>query len=126
MYESRQNFKLQQNEKFISSQLLTNIIQSTDIPKAVVEEPTSELWYETLNGQGKITFKNNVTYQGYLKYGILDNDDPENPCTINFPDGTTYIGTIIDNEITGEGTYTFEDGSTYKGEVLNEPYISCR
>ena len=119
MYESRQNFKLQQNEKFISSQLLTNIIKSTDIPKAVVEEPTSELWYETLNGQGKITFKNNVTYQGYLKYGILNNDDPENPCTINFPDGTTYIGTIIDNEITGEGTYTFEDGSTYKGEVLN-------
>ena len=119
MSDSRQSYKLKQKEKFISSQILTNIIKSTDIPKAVVEETTSELWYETLNGQGKIIFKNNVTYEGYLKYGILNTEDPENPCTIKFPDGTTYVGTIINNEITGEGTYTFEDGSTYKGEVLN-------
>ena len=119
MSESRQNFKLKPKEKFISSQLLTNIIKTSTISKAVVEEPTSELWYETLNGYGKITFKNNVTYEGFLKYGILNNEDPDNPCTINFPDGTKYIGTIINNEITGKGVYTFEDGSTYNGEVLN-------
>ena len=119
MSESRQNFKLKPKEKFISTQLLTNIIKSSTISKAVVEEPTSELWYETLNGYGKITFKNNVTYEGYLKYGILNNEDPDNPCTINFPDGTKYVGTIINNEITGRGIYTFEDGSTYNGEVLN-------
>ena len=119
MSESRQNFKLKPKEKFISTQLLTNIIKSSDISKAVVEEPTSELWYETLNGNGTIIFKNNVTYEGFLKYGILNNEDPENPCTISFPDGTKYVGTIINNEITGVGTYTFEDGSTYKGEVLN-------
>ena len=119
MSETRLNFKLKPKEKFISTQLLTNIIQSSTMSKAVVEEPTSELWYETLNGYGKIIFKNNVTYEGFLKYGILNNEDPENPCTINFPDGTKYVGTIINNEITGEGIYTFEDGSTYKGEVLN-------
>ena len=119
MAEYRQNFKLKPKEKFISTQLLTNIIKSSDISKAVVEEPTSELWYETLNGRGKITFKNDVTYEGFLKYGILNNEDSDNPCTIHFPDGTTYIGTIKNNEITGEGTYTFEDGSTYTGEVLN-------
>ena len=119
MSESRQNFKLKPKEKFISTQLLTNIIKSSNISKAVVEEPTSELWYETLNGNGTIIFKNNVTYEGFLKYGILNNEDPENPCTITFPDGTKYVGTIINNEITGVGTYTFEDGSTYKGEVLN-------
>ena len=79
MTESRQNFKLKPKEKFISSQLLTNIIKESTISKAVVEEPTSELWYETLNGYGKITFKNNVTYEGYLKYGILNNEDPDNP-----------------------------------------------
>ena len=119
MTESRQNFKLKPKEKFISTQLLTNIIESSDISKAVVEEPTSELWYETLNGRGKITFKNNVTYEGFLKYGILNNEDPDNPCSIHFPDGTVFIGTIKNNEITGEGTYTFEDGSTYSGQVLN-------
>ena len=119
MSESRQNFKLKPKEKFISTQLLTNIIKSSNISKAVVEEPTSELWYETLNGSGTIIFKNNVTYEGFLKYGILNNEDPENPCTITFPDGTKYVGTIINNEISGVGTYTFEDGSTYKGEVLN-------
>ena len=119
MSESRQNFKLKPKEEFISSQLLTNIIKSSTISKAVVEEPNSELWYETLNGQGKIVFKNNVTYEGFVKYGILNNEDPEKPCIINFPDGTSYVGTIINNEITGEGTYTFEDGSKYEGQVVN-------
>ena len=119
MSEHRENFKLKPNEKYISSQLLTSIIKSSDIPKAVVEEPTSELWYETINGQGKIKFENNVIYEGFIKYGILNNEDPERPCTITFPDGTKYTGTIINNEITGEGTYTFNDGSSYVGTVKN-------
>ena len=119
MSETRLNFKLKSKEKFVSSQLLANIIKSSTMSKAVVEEPNSELWYETLNGEGKIIFKNNVTYEGFLKYGILNSDDPQNPCTIHFPDGTKYVGTIINNEITGEGTYTFEDVSIYQGQVSN-------
>ena len=115
----RENFKLKPTDSFISIPLLNNIISSTTVKKAVVEENTSELWYETLHGYGKITFKNNITYEGSLKYGILHSDDPENPCTLCFPDGTKYVGTIQNNRITGEGTYTFSNGSTYKGTVMN-------
>ena len=115
----RQNFKLQPNDSFISSSLLNNLIKTTNIQKAIVEESTSELWYETLHGYGKIEFKNNLTYEGNLRYGILDNVDPDNPCTLNFPDGTKYSGTMKNGEITGEGTYTFSNGSIYTGEVLN-------
>ena len=116
---ARPNFRLQPNDSFISVQLLNNIIASTTVQKAVVEETISELWYETLHGYGKITFKNNITYEGSLKYGILNNEDTDNPCTLCFPDGTKYVGTIKNNRITGEGTYTFSNGSTYKGTVTN-------
>ena len=115
----RQNFKLHPSDSFISSALLNNLIKTTNIPKAIVEETTSELWYETLHGYGTVEFKNNLTYEGNLRYGILDNDDPDNPCTLIFPNGTKYTGTMKNGEITGEGTYTFCNGSTYTGEVLN-------
>ena len=117
--EIKPNFKLQPNELFISSSLLNNIIQKTDIKKAIVEETTSELWYETLHGYGSITFKNNIQYSGNIRYGILSNEDPEKPCTIEFPNGTKYTGTMLNNEITGEGEYVFSNGSTYTGQVVN-------
>ena len=117
--EIKPNFKLQPNELFISSSLLNNIIQKTDIKKAIVEETTSELWYETLHGYGSITFKNNIQYSGNIRYGILSNEDPEKPCTIEFPNGTRYTGTMLNNEITGEGEYVFSNGSTYTGQVVN-------
>ena len=115
----RQTFQVQRNEKFITCQLLSGVIESSTVPKAFLEESSTELWYESKYGKGKTIFKNNITYEGYMKYGILHNESPEEPCTINFPDGTTYTGTIINNEITGEGKYIFEDGSTYEGSVLN-------
>ena len=117
--EIKPNFKLQPNELFISASLLNNIIKTTDIKKAIIEETTSELWYETLNGYGSITFKNNIQYSGNLRYGILSNEDPDKPCTIIFPNGTKYTGTIKNNEITGEGEYIFSNGSSYHGQVLN-------
>jgi len=115
----RPTFKIQRNEKYITSQLLTNIIESSTVSKVFLEEPSSELWYESKSGSGKTVFKNNITYEGFMKYGILHNENLEEPCTINFPDGTTYTGTVINNEITGEGKYTFADGSIYEGSVLN-------
>ena len=115
----RPTFKIQRNEKYITSQLLTNIIESSTVSKVFLEEPSSELWYESKSGSGKTVFKNNITYEGFMKYGILHNENLEEPCTINFPDGTTYTGTVINNEITGEGKYTFVDGSIYEGSVLN-------
>ena len=115
----RQNFKLKPSENFISTALLKNLIKTSTIPKAIIEETTSELWYETLNGEGKIEFKNKVTYEGNLHYGILDTQDVSTPCMLCFPDGTKYSGTMKNGEITGEGTYTFSNGATYTGEVLN-------
>ena len=119
MGETRPNFKLNPSDKFISVALHNNVISNTTVKKAVVEETISELWYETLHGSGSIVFKNNITYEGSLKYGILNNEDPDNPCTLCFPDGTKYVGTIKNNRITGSGIYTFSNGSTYTGEVLN-------
>ncbi len=117
--EQRQSYKLNRGEKFISISLLNNIISSSDIKKAVVEESNSELWYETLNGYGNVLFKNNVQYIGNVKYGILHNESKETPCKLTFPNGTIYEGTMINNEITGEGHYLFADGSEYTGGVLN-------
>ena len=117
--KSRPNFKLNPTDAYITFSLLNNIISSTTIKRAVIEEKSSELWYETLHGPGKINFKNNITYEGYLKYGILHNEDPDNPSLINFPDGTQYIGTVKNNRLTGEGKYIFKNGDTYEGNVSN-------
>ena len=115
----RQNFPLNPSDSYISITSLNSIISSTTVKKAVIEETGSELWYETLHGPGKITFKNNIIYEGNLKFGILHNEDPENPSTLYFPDGTKYIGTVKNNRITGEGTYIFSNGDTYTGKVVN-------
>ena len=119
MVESRQNFKLQPKELYISTSLMKNIISHSTVKKVVIEEATSELWYETYNGPGTIKFKNNMKYTGNLHYGLINNEDIDNPCTIIFPSGTKYIGTMQNNEITGQGKYLFKNGSTYTGEVLN-------
>ena len=117
--KSRPNYKLTPTDSYIIFSLLDSIISSTTTKRAVIEETSSELWYETLHGPGKINFKNNITYEGNLKYGILHNLDQDNPSIINFPDGTKYVGTVKNNRITGEGTYTFQNGDTYIGNVYN-------
>ena len=117
--KSFQNFQLKSTDSYITLSLLKNIISSSTTKKAVLEEASSELWYDTLHGPGKIVFKNNITYEGNLKYGLLHNIDEENPSTLNFPDGTQYIGTVKNNRITGEGKYIFKNGDTYEGQVVN-------
>ena len=119
MTETKQNFKLHPNDLFISSTLLNNIIKKTTAKKVIIEEATSELWYETYNGEGTIQFKNSMQYKGNLHFGLIDNPDQDFPCTLIFPSGTKYIGTIKNNEITGTGQYFFRNGSSYSGEVLN-------
>ena len=44
---SRPTFKIQKNEKYIPTQILENIIESTNVSKAFLEEDYSELWYES-------------------------------------------------------------------------------
>lgn len=115
----KQNFKLSHGEKYISSNLLENLIKETDIQKAIVEEMNSELWFDTFNGYGSIFFTNNVTYNGRVKYGLLESESEDQPSTITFPNGTKYIGTVFENQITGKGTYYFPKGGEYTGGVLN-------
>ena len=119
MAESRPNFKLYPNELFISTPLLNTIIKHSTVKKVIIEETTSELWYETYNGKGTIKFKNNMEYTGNLHYGLINNEESESPCTLIFPSGTKYVGTMINNEITGKGEYFFNNGSYYSGELLN-------
>ena len=98
MAETKPNFKLHQKELYISTPLLNNIISQSTVKKAIIEETTSELWYETYNGPGTMKFKNSMKFQGNLHYGIINNEDPENPCTLIFPGGTKYVGTVINND----------------------------
>ena len=114
-----QTFQLKPSDSYITFSLLKNILSSSTAKKAVLEENSSELWYETLNGPGKIVFKNSITYEGNIKYGLLNSTDENHPSILNFPDGTQYVGTVKNNRITGGGKYTFKNGDTYEGQVVN-------
>ena len=105
------NIKVSNREICIPHKLLDSIIKETDIPQIIIEEEESELFYNSLNGQGKITFKNNTIYEGGIRYGILDVNDEKKICKITFPDQTKYEGEIKLNQITGSGNYYFPTGS---------------
>ena len=110
---------LKENEKYIPYRLIEDSISFTDIKKQTIEERSTNLFYETLSGKGKLFLKNGLLYYGPVKYGILSCDNPSDECEIKFPDGTIYVGQIKNNEITGTGKYFFPNGTTYIGEVLN-------
>ncbi len=138
----KKNIKINNQNAFIPYKLIENIIKETNVEKITIEEEQSELYYETLSGLGKIFFKNNSIYEGHVKYGILDSADDQtspnhNPNYLNtntsnseheptetknkitFANGTTYIGDIRNNTLTGKGEYQFNTGSTYDGQVKN-------
>ena len=114
-----ENDKLEKNEFFIPIQLLSQIIKKTSIKKINVEEKNSELWFETISGKGKVIFNSGLSYVGRVKNGLFESGKNNEPCEINFPDGTKYKGEIHGNQITGKGEYFFPTGSNYQGEVLN-------
>jgi len=105
------NVKVSNKEICIPHKLLENIIKETDIQQVVIEEEETELFFTSLTGQGKIYFKNNTTYEGNIKYGILDSGEEKKTCKINFPNSTRYEGDIKQNQISGSGTYYFPTGS---------------
>lgn len=107
----RLSYKISDKENFYSYKIVENIVKETDVKVEVVEEQHSELWFETLNGQGKIFFGNNNVYQGNVKFGILDSDQDGNQSTLIFADGTKYEGDIKNNRLTGKGKYTFPSGA---------------
>ena len=110
---------LKENEKYIPYRLIEDNISFTDIKKQTIEERSTNLFYETLSGKGKLFLKSGFLYYGPVKYGILTCEEPSEKCEIKFPDGTIYVGQIKNNEITGSGKYFFPNDTTYKGELLN-------
>ena len=115
--------KLKEDDKYLSYHILKAILQETDVPTKVIEEPNCELFYETLSGKGKIIFSNGMKYYGPVKNGLLEtstNDEKKNDkCIIVFSDGTKYEGEIHENKISGEGKYYFPTGAKYHGHLLN-------
>jgi hypothetical protein len=106
------NFKVNNKEICIPKKLLDAIIKETDIPKVIIEEYDSELFYASLSGQGKILFKNGIKFEGKLKNGNLNVNEDKNICQITFPDQTLYKGDVKSNQINGFGSYFFPTGST--------------
>ena len=110
--------KIDSSTNYLPYSLLKEIITTSEIPKKIIEESNSELWYETLTGKGKINFINHIKYNGPIENGILETKNDE-ICTIIFKNGTKYIGEIHNNKITGKGKYIFPSGAFYSGNLLN-------
>ena len=117
--ENRRAEKINQDDNYLSYNVLKEILKDCKIPKRIIEEKNSELFYETLTGKGTITFINNMKYHGYMKNGLLESGPTKEKCQIIFADGTKYEGEIHQNKITGKGRYIFPSGSTYEGNLLN-------
>ena len=131
--EEKKITKLKEGDKYLSYHILKAILQETDVPRKVVEEKNSELFYETLSGKGKILFSNSMKYYGPVKNGLLetgeekekekdkdkDKEKKKEACIILFSDGTKYEGEIHSNKISGEGKYYFPTGAKYTGHLLN-------
>ena len=111
--------KITSSTPYIPYKLLSQIISYSTIPKSIIEEENSELYYETLTGSGKLTFTNSIKYSGSLVNGLLDTSASHTNSTLHLPDGTTYIGEIKESQLTGEGNFFFPTGSIYSGHVWN-------
>ena len=132
LIEEKKITKLKEGDKYLSYHILKAILQETDVPKKVIEEKNSELFYETLSGKGKIIFSNAMKYYGPVKNGLLETGDEKDKdkdkeikekkketCIILFSDGTKYEGEIHSNKISGEGKYYFPTGAKYNGHLVN-------
>ncbi len=106
------------NTEYISNHIINDIVKSTTFPIQAIEEENSELWTNTYNGYGKMTFQEGGVLTGRIKYGVLSTEGDQRVCTITFPNGTLYEGEIKDNQIIGKGSYTFPSGAKYTGEIL--------
>lgn len=94
--------KITKNEQFLSIKLLKQLIKETDIPKEMIEEENSELWFDTLTGRGKLYFENNIQYLGNVKFGLFESGETNDTSQITFTDGTKYEGEVHNNQLTKE------------------------
>ena len=119
LQEDKRAEKINQDDNYLSYNILKEIIKETNIPKKIIEEKNSELFYETLTGKGSVTFINKTQYTGFMKNGLLESGPDNEICHIIFEDGTQYEGEIHQNKISGKGKYTFPSGAIYEGYLLN-------
>ena len=119
LQEDKRAEKINQDDNYLSYNILKEIIKETNIPKKIIEEKNSELFYETLTGKGSVTFINKTQYTGFMKNGLLESGPDNEICQIIFEDGTQYEGEIHQNKISGKGKYTFPSGAIYEGYLLN-------
>ena len=117
--ENKKAEKINQDDNYLSYNVLKEILTECKIPKRIIEEKNSELFYETLTGKGNLTFINKMRYHGLMKNGLLESGPNNEKCQIIFADGTKYEGEIHQNKITGNGKYIFPSGSIYEGSLLN-------
>jgi hypothetical protein len=103
----KKNYKVTNKDSYLSWKLIEQIVKETDVKKEFIEEEYSELWFETLNGIGKVIFANKTEYEGNVRFGILESGEEGKKSKIKFENGTTYEGEIHNNQLTGYGMYTF-------------------
>ena len=54
--ENKKAEKINQDDNYLSYNVLKEILTECKIPKRIIEEKNSELFYETLTGKGNLTF----------------------------------------------------------------------
>lgn len=75
--------------------------------------PSEELFSgPTINGKGKIRFKNGNQYTGDIQNGIIEGEGQ-----FVWSDGVSYRGTFVCNTMKGKGRYEWPDGSVYEGDI---------
>src|SRR5689334_19142616 len=103
------NKKVNSKENFLPFSMMEHLVRETDVPRITIEEDQSELIMETLHGRGKIIYKNNNSYEGDLKYGILESRDAK---IVFDRDGIIYQGEMKNNQINGRGQYIFQKSNS--------------
>lgn len=63
--------------------------------------------------------QSNLEHHSAPNYGVAKNTQNSKIETINFDDGSKYVGTMKKNKMHGKGSYYFEDGTVYTGDVFN-------
>lgn len=112
--------KIEFNTTALSREELDKLLIKSTVPREQIEGKNSEIWYNSYNGCGRITFPDKSIYTGYMRYGVLSSkDSPCGPCKFNFSNGVVYSGDIKENKLIGNGEYFFPSGAKYTGEILN-------
>ncbi len=109
--------KINNKEIYIPTFISELFIKESDITIKQIEEEASELYFQTLDGTGKIFFKNLNEYTGNVINGSLQSA-PDVVSKIKFKNGIVYEGDVNMNILSGKGEYTFTSGAKYKYSYL--------